>query len=124
MIIRTIFNYSSVEDSPRRCESVTDTRSLTVPDCVTRIGDLIVAYNGRINDLLEAQNNGLLFESAGKKYWHDELDPKDVARVKELQDNEAKIAAAKAENDRLFDEFKAMMAAKKTVEPPTPPVSE
>lgn len=109
LVFRNSYNAHLVK-TPRDTEDCSDTRSLTVPDVTTRIGDLMIQYNGRLNELQAAQFNGLVFESAGRRFFHDELNPADVKRILELKEMESKIAAEKAENDLLFDKFKAHLA--------------
>lgn len=112
LTIRKMFT-APLMDRPDRFERIDSNHSLTVPDCIVRIGDLLKAYNGRVEDMQKEMFNGLVFESAGKRYWHDQLNPTEVERINKMMADEQAKKDAAAKDAQLFSDFKAAIASGK-----------
>lgn len=109
MKIRTIWTRFT-DKSVGVKEKIKDEHTITIQDVVVSVPGLLKLYEGRLDELFVKFNNKLVFESEVGGVFVDQLNESEVNEYRRLlAENEAKKAEL-AENEKLFNQWKAEKA--------------
>lgn len=118
--IKFITMFSGYDPKTRFCEQK-DKVSRTIQDAVVDVLGLFEQFAGKLPELFNKYNNGLLYESEIGVFV-DELNADELAQYNKFVEDKAKREADQAEQDRLFEEWKSQKAAEVAAARANPPV--